>query len=265
MSLFANLTTEGHEEKEDRIGGFAVFNTNIYPIKVLKAYMGKSDGGAMSITIVADMDGREFTSTQWVTNKKGENFFHPKDKNGKPNTSKRNSLPGFTIIDDLCLVTTGKPLAEQDTEEKVIRLYNREEQKELPTPVVMLVDLIDTEAYFAVFKNIVSKNEKNEAGVYVPTAETREENEIDKVFHNPSKVTVKEAKVAAEAGVQAQPDFYTAWLEKNYNAEEPGKPRDRRAAEFKGGDAKGGAVRNGRPGQPPQAGDKGRTTAKMTF
>lgn len=257
MSIFKNLTTENHEEKEDRLGGFRVLNTDIYEGTIKLAYAVKSAGGAHGVTLVVDMGGSDFTNTQYVTNKKGENFFHPKDKDGKPNTSKRNSLPGFTIIDDLCLVTTGKPLSEQDTEEKVVKLYNSEEQKELPTSVPMLVDLVGQKAYFAIFKDLVNKNEKGDDGQYRPTAETREENSIEKVFHYPSKVTVAEARKADETGVDAEPVFFDAW--KTKNAKGDGQPRDRRTIKDDGPGA-----RSGRPGgnkTPPAGGGEKRTTS----
>lgn len=270
MSLFSNLTTEGHEAKEDRLGGFRLLSTNAYEGTIKMAYVIKSDGGAMGITLVADIDGTQFTKTEWITNRKGENWFHPKDKDGKPNTSKKNSLPGFTIIDDLCIVTTGKSLSEQEHDEKVVKIYNSEEKKELPTSVNMLTELIDQKAYFLIFEDLVNKNEKNDAGVYVATAESRGENTIDKIAHYPSKVTVKEALMAQKAeeeGVKpSEPVFFDGWVDKNvtkHKAANNGESLVRDRREIKDG---AGGVKNGRPGQSggaPQAGGQERKTNSL--
>ena len=137
MSIFGNLTNEGLEETTDRLGGFQIRATDIYPATIKAAYAGQSVGGARNVTIVVELPDGEYSETIYVTNKKGENWFL--NQNDK---SKKVPLPGFTTIDDICLVTTGKSLAEQDSEEKVVKIYDFNERKELPKAVPMLVDLI---------------------------------------------------------------------------------------------------------------------------
>ena len=127
MSIFGNLTNEGLEETTDRLGGFQIRATDIYPATIKAAYAGQSEGGARSVTVVAELPDGEYSETIYVTNKKGENWFL--NQNDK---SKKVPLPGFTTIDDICLVTTGKPLSEQDSEEKVVKVYDYDEKKELP-------------------------------------------------------------------------------------------------------------------------------------
>ncbi len=211
MSVFENLTNEGLEESEDRLGGYNIRDTDIYLGKIKAAYAGKSDGGAQYIGLVITLPDGEYNETIYITNKKGENFFLNKDDN-----SKKVPLPGFTLIDDLCLVTTGKPLSKQVTEEKTVKLYDYEERKELPKNVPMLMDLIDTEAYFAIVKQTVDKTKKNDStGEYDPTGETRDENVIEKVFHNPSRVTVVEQREAVKHDKTAEPVFFDKWVEKN--------------------------------------------------
>ena len=121
MSLFGNLKSDGLEQTQDRLGGgYQPKETDIYTGKIKALYAGKSAGGAQSVSLILSLaDGSEYRETFWITNKKGENFFLNKD-----DKTKKVPLPGFTIVDDLCLVTTGKPLAEQDTEEKTIKLLS---------------------------------------------------------------------------------------------------------------------------------------------
>ena len=211
MSIFGNLTNDGLEETTDRLGGFQIRATDIYPATIKAAYAGQSAGGARNVTVVAELPDGEYSETIYVTNKKGENWFL--NQNDK---SKKVPLPGFTTIDDICLVTTGKSLAEQDTEEKVVKIYDFDERKELPKAVPMLVDLIGQTLFLGIVQQTVDKNQKNDStGEYEPTGETRDQNVISKVFHDPSKVTVVEAREAQKAGRDAEATFYDKWVEKN--------------------------------------------------
>ena len=212
MSIFGNLTNEGLEETTDRLGGFQIRTTDIYPATIKAAYAGQSAGGARNVTIVAELPDGEYSETIYVTNKKGENWFP--NQNDK---SKKVPLPGFTTIDDICLVTTGKPLAEQETEEKTIKLYDSEAKKELPKAVPMLVEALGLEVSLGIVKVLENKNEK-QGDEYVPTAETRELNATDKVFHTETRMTVVEAREGAEVA-----KFWDSWLERN-----KGNTRDKR-------------------------------------
>lgn len=232
MALFKNLTNDGLEKSEDRLGGgFAAKESDIYHGKIKFAYATKSSGGAMGIVLsVALADNTEYRETLWITNKKGENFFL-----NKQDPTKKVPLPGFTVVDDICLVACEKPLSDMDSEEKTINVYDFEAKRELPKSVDMLVELIGKDVALAIVKETVNKQAKNEAtGEYEPTNETREQNVITKVFEPNSKFTVAEAREGADA-----PAFYDAWLERN-----KGKTIDRTA---KTGSA------SGAPGQAPAA------------
>lgn len=233
MSVFGNLTSEGLEESQDRLGGFAVRDTNVYPATIKVAYAGASQGGAKNVTLVLSLADGEYNETIYVTNKAGENWFLNKD-----DKTKKVPLPGFTTIDDICLVTTGKGLAEQDTEEKVVKVYDYEERKELPKSVPVLIDLTGKTLFVGIVKQTVDKNAKNDStGEYEPTGETREENVIEKVFHDPTKMTVVEARQQATEAV-----FFDKWVEKN-----KGQTRNKAKGAGNGGNS-------GRPGGAPQAG-----------
>lgn len=216
--MFNNLTDQGLEKAEDRLGGgFSVRETDIYTFKIKAAYAGKSQSGAMNVSIIATDSQGEYRETIYITNKKGENFFV---KDGK-----KVPLPGFTIINDLCLIATGEPLSEQETEDKVINLYDYDAKKEVPTSVPMIMALVGAEVSLSVQKNLEDKNAKNDAGEYIPTGETRETNTIGKVFHTETKMTVVEALEGAE-----EAKFWDAWLEKN-----KGKVFDRTKKDTGGG------------------------------
>jgi hypothetical protein len=224
MSIFNTLSTEGLEQAQDRIGGFSPLDSDIYTMTIKALYVGKSAGGAMSLTLLADNGGREYRETLWITNKKGENFFlNANDK------TKKVPLPGFTVADDICLITTGKSLSEQDAEEKVINVYDYEAKKEVPKSVQMITEVIGQKVSLGIIKQTVNKNEKV-GDEYVPTAETRDENFIDKVFHPDQKMTVVEARNGVE-----EAKFWDSWVERN-----KGNTRDKRTI-------KDGEANSGRP------------------
>lgn len=240
MSLFSNLKNDGLEESEDRLGGFAALESDIYTGPIKMAYAGKSDSGARNITVILGLPGgKEHRETVYITNKKGENWYVHKDDKDK----KKQALPGFTLIDDLCLVATGKPLAEQDAEDKMVKVYDAEQKKEVPKSVPVLTDLIGKEVSVAISKVLENKSVK-EGNEYVATAETRTTNAIEKVFDTETKMTVAEARKGDEKGT-----FWDAWLERN-----KGQTRDKRT--IKDGGSAGSAGRPGSraPSGPPQAG-----------
>ena len=245
-NIFGNLTTEGLEETQDRLGGFTVYDSDAYTGTLKAVYAGKSPNSkAQSITVILELDGgKEYRETFWVTNRNNENFFRNKTDN-----TKKVPLPGFVIVEDLCLVTTNKGLSDQTTEEKVMNVYDPDAKKEIPKAVPMLVELLGKKVTLGILKELRNKQVKDSStGEYVDTPDSREENVTDKIFHHPSNLTVVEARQGTTVAT-----FYNAWLEKN-----KGNMRDRRT--IKDGSGNGGQTgKPGRPNVPPKAGE---TTAK---
>ena len=242
MSLFAALKNDGLEETSDRLGGYQPLQSGIYTGTIKAAYAGQSAGGAHNVSLIIDVAGQEYRETLYITNKKGENFYV---KDGK-----KIPLPGFTTVDDICLVTSGKPLSEQTGEDKVIKLYDKDAKKELPKTVPMLTELLGLQVTLGILRQTVNKTEKV-GDDYVPIADTRDQNVIDKVFHTETKMTVAEARQGAE-----EAKFHDSWKERN-----EGKTQDRR--ELKDG-AGGQAGAPKRPGAAPTAAAGG-TERKSLF
>ena len=201
MSMFNNLKSDGLEESQDRLGGFSPLDTDVYAGKIKLAYAGESEKGALFVALVADFGGREYRETIYVSNKQKEPHYMQDNK--------KIPLPGFTIIDDLCLVASGKPLSEQTTEEKTVKLYDFEQKKEMPKAVQVLTDLVGQPIKVGILRKLENKTEKS-GNEYVPTAETREVNNIDKVFHHEMDLTVAEARSGQE-----EAKFLASWTERN--------------------------------------------------
>lgn len=230
MGFFNDIGTEGFEDNEDRLGGgFAAWNSDIYVGKIKNAYAGQSAGGARNVTLIFDHNGKEYRETVYVTTSKEKGSVNYYVKDGK-----KYGLPGFYVINDICIIASGIALEDQETEEKVVNIYDFEERKELPQSVPVLVDLLGKEIALGILKSEENVSEKVN-GEYVATDKTREVNTIDKVFHPELKLTVSEATKGLKEG-----EFWDKWLEKNQNT-----VRDKTTKTN---------VKSGRPGQPPKEG-----------
>ena len=253
MGVFGNLTSDGLEDKEDRVGGGSwSLETDAYELEIKVAYAGKSNGGAQFVAFVfADTSGKEYKETFYVTSKDGKNYYMAKDKEGKE-TGKKRALPGFEHVNDICLVTTDKPLSEQETEEKTVKVYDPDAKQEIPKSVPVMVDLIGKKIYLAIYKRLENKSTLVN-GAYVVNADTRDVNTAEKVFHYPTKLTVKEAT----DGV-AEPAFFDAWVEAH-----KGKVQDKRTIKD------GEAGQSGRPGRaagsPPAASGNSAAPARKSL
>lgn len=236
--MFGNMTADNLEQAEDRLGGFQPLNTDAYDGTVKALYAGASESGAQNLTLIADLGGREYRETIYFTNRSGENFYTTKN-------NKKAPLPGFTLVDHICLVTTGAPLCEQETEEKTVKVYDAEARAEVPKQVQMLTAALGQPITLAILRILENKSQKNSDGKYEDIAETREVNQIDKVFDTESRMTVVEAENQAEEAT-----FYSAWVEKNR-----GETRDRRTirdgeAGQSGNPAAGAGSNTGAGGRP---------------
>ena len=102
MGMFKDLSTESLEAPVDYLGGnFDPIATGVYEATIKLAFAGQSKSSkAQSVTLHLDLDGKELRETVYVTNRNNENFYV--DKTDK---TKRHPLPGWTAIDDICLLT----------------------------------------------------------------------------------------------------------------------------------------------------------------
>lgn len=240
--MFNNLTTDNLEQAQDTLGGYQVLESDIYTGKIKLAYGIKSKNGASGVVLHVDINGTEYRETLYVTNRKGENFYL-----NKQDPTKKMPLPGFSTVDQMCLVTVGTPLAQQNVEEKTVMIYDADASKELPTNVPVLVDLLGQTVSLAIQKTLEDRT-KLVGSEYAPTGETRDANNIAAVFHTETKKTVNEAVKQVE---NAQ--FWDKWLAANQ-----GKTRDRTSKGVKSGAPAGKAT-------PPKSGDTTAAPTKSLF
>lgn len=205
MSLLSNLTTDTNIKSEtDSLGGSRARESGLYPLTVDMAYLTKASSEALALNLVLKDANGEVKSQLWMTSGKEKgckNYYEDKDGN-------KQYLPGFNMANALCLLTVGKEISQMQTEQKLVKIYNYDAKSEVPTQVEVLVDLIGQPILVGLLKQVVDKNIKTDAG-YVPSGETREENEIDKLFRASDRKTVTEIRSQAETAV-----FADQWAEK---------------------------------------------------
>lgn len=202
--MFDNLTMSNDiQDEKDILGGGGVLESAMYDFTVEMAYASQSTGGAKAVNLSLKSDNGQFLrATIYVTSKTGQNFY---EKNGQ-----KNYLPGFLLATNLCLLTVKKELHQVAWEDKVIPIYDFDQKKELPTKAKVAVELIGQRISAGVIKEIVDKNAKQPDGSYLPTGETREQNEIDKFFRIDDGMTVAEIRAKADKA-----EFKEAWTTKN--------------------------------------------------
>lgn len=186
--------------------GATLLESGVYGAEITMAYLQKSSGGALGafITFKTD-DGKQVRMTQYITS--------GNDKGNKPTYTDKDGneayLPGYLIINSLTLLAVGKELHEVEDEEKVVKLYNFEAKADVATKVQVMTELIGAKIKIGVVKQIVSKKVKDGNGVYVATAETREENEVVKLFRDEDSMTT--AEILAE---KEEATFINDWIAK---------------------------------------------------
>lgn len=208
MSLLGGLKGSDDsniEEEQDIIGGSGPLDSAAYESKVSMAYLLKSKGGALGLTLWLKCGKREIRNTQWVTSgdAKGNKKYYEKD-------GEKKFLPGYNMATSLCLLTLGKTLEEMETEMKLVGIYDFTLRKDVNTEVEVLTGLIGQDIITGLLRETVDKNVKDDAGNYVPSGEIRDQNEVDKFFRAKDKLTTAEIR-----GGVSEPVFYNTWCEKN--------------------------------------------------
>lgn len=206
MGLLDGLEKDDSIQGEsDNLGGSYTVDSGVYLTTIDMAYLSKSKGGALGLFIHFKLDtGDVIKQTLWVTSRDSKgNKPYFLNKNGN-----KSYLPGFNQASALSALTTGKEFAKLVTEEKQVLIYNHDAKKELPTKVDVLTELIDKQIKVGLIKQVVDKNIQNDSGVYVPSGETREENEIDKLFDAETNQTLIEKKGDTSA------DLMDKWKDK---------------------------------------------------
>ena len=170
MGIFSIPKDVEKEEVKDSLGGGNfVWNTGVYDVKITRAFIDKSRGGAISVNLTLETpEGKKLDLTEYVTNKEGVNFYVDK------NSGKKKVLPGLAKMNGLAELLVGKSLEECELEEKMVEVYDFDAGKRVARPKQVIMDLLNVPAKVGIIKVIDWKNQDK--------TETKEKNELDKVF-----------------------------------------------------------------------------------
>ena len=233
---FGDVKVDNDVKKEkDSLGGFQLIESGIVDFRIKTAFVVESSKGSKGLSLYFEGkdDNSQYRETFYVTTGT-EKGCVPYWENKK--TGEKHSLKGYNLANAVCLLAAGVELSELETENKMIDLYSKEDQKEVPTEVEMCIELLDTEISIGILKVRENKNEQDpKTGDWLPTNEERLTNQIDKFFDSESHMTVQETLDAAENGLTYKEEdlFYTKWSKKW-----TGKTKDT-FKEVKGGATKG--------------------------
>ena len=186
------------ELKETSLGGGSfLWDSNVYKCIVDMAYFDKSAGGAHSLNLtLLNSDGKHLKQTLWFTKKTGEIHYVNK------RTGEKAYLPGYTLANNLALIITGEDINEafEKSEKKMVNVYDFTAKAEKPTEKSVATSLLGKQVKAAIIKQTVNKRANAGDNVWVPTTETKEENDIKEFYFDDSDLTVVEkSKDATEA------------------------------------------------------------------
>ena len=217
MSLFASIQNANIQTKEeDVLGGSRTVPSNVYPAGIKLAYLDAAASGAICVVfdfaMLVNGKERNHKETIYISNKNKE--FTYKDKQSGEN----KPLPGFVTVDSICKAVTGKSITELSTEKKTIKVYDYDQKAEVPQEKEVLMDLLRGKLELGILEVTVDKSTKNESYdpskpkqgnnlPYLATGETREQNELSKVFNEDGLTQLEKESGATEA------KFKAAWLE----------------------------------------------------
>ncbi|WP_370242942.1 hypothetical protein [Marisediminitalea sp.] len=207
MNLANLKTKDSISVDQDRVGGRRILDTDVYGLTIELAYLTLSAKNAYALNIQAKTeDGATVNQQFWMTSNEDKGCKNTYvDNNGD-----EQYLPGFQMANTLALLTAGCEIAEVETAEKTINLYNPELKKEAPTKVTMFMGMLGKQVKAGIQRQTVDKRVKNEAGQYVPSGETVDVNEIVKFFRYRDDLTVNEILAQAEEAA-----FIKVWLDQN--------------------------------------------------
>lgn len=206
MSILAKLQNNPVIETADKdfVGsGKFTLDSNVYPATVKVAYLDEYASGAIFVAFEFSVETKGTQKTYkeniCISNKAGSLTYVGKD--GTP-----QAMPGYVLVDTLCKLASGKALFELGTEQKMVKVWNKEQRAEVPTNKEVITGLIGTTLVLGILEEEYNhyNEEKARAG------ETQLKNRIAKVFNS-------KGQTQSELITEAAPAFINSWIEKNAN------------------------------------------------
>lgn len=197
-NILSGLTSDTSiQEPTDSLGMRGPLESGIYDMAIEMAYADITKKGSRSVSFTfIDSAGKRLKVTEYVTggDAKGNKNYYEKD-------GKKSYLPGFTTVNNICLLTAGKELGQLNAEKKVIKLWDFKSRKEIPQEKMVLTELLGLQITLGVLKQIEDKNELQNDGNYAPSGEQKTINVLGKSFKANDGRTVTEIKAGVTEAV----------------------------------------------------------------
>lgn len=199
MNMFEGANNSADVQKDqDRVRGQkqAPLPSSIQDMIIKHAYGAKAGSGALGIHMLLETaDGsRQIKYVEYVISgdKKGNKTYYEKKVGDE---MQKFNLPGYTMMNDMAELVTGKPLLQLANEKRTIKLWSKDANGEVPTDVDMLIDLVGKPVRVCVLSIIEDKTKKNDqTGNYDPTGQTYATNTVDKFLHPQDRRTAGEMR-----------------------------------------------------------------------
>lgn len=217
------------EVEKDTLGGGGALNTDLYTLTLKAAYFDQAKSKATSLNLIMETpEGRRLNVTEYITSGEAKGCKPYYEKDGK-----KFPLPGYAKMNTLCQLATGKTIDQLSVEDKILKLYDFEERKEMNKSKKVIAELSGVTIKAGVFKIIEDKKSK-QGDEYLPTGETREVNEVAKFFNEEGK-TLEEVTENKDAG------FAEEWV-KAHQGKTKDKSTKQAAGAVSGAPSLGGAA-----------------------
>ena len=155
---------------QDRVGGFVPIPSDIYEAVIKQLWFGEYGSGAGYMDLQLEASGKTFRERILLSDRKGNNYWTKDDKS--------TFFDGFMALDAICLFVTGEDFEANmgNIENKMVKVYNADQKKEVPTEVPVMANVIGETIKVAILHCKVDVTKKDDNGNYNPTGEFREEN-----------------------------------------------------------------------------------------
>jgi hypothetical protein len=251
--LFAGSNTDTTiVPDKDRVKGQkqTPLDSDVMDLMIKYAYGKKAASGAVGFFLVCTTpDGREVKMTEYFVSGdgKGNKTYYEKPNKDNPSIMDKFNLPGFSIVESLAKLVTGKgimPVKDaagnviscQLVEDKTIKLYDFKAKQDQDTVVQMFMEMVGKPVSACVLHTIEDQTTKNDAtGKYEPNGKTRASNTIDKFLDPQTKKTSAETAANVDSAFAA--DWKAKWQGKINDESEGSKTAGTKGAPEATGDA----------------------------
>lgn len=190
MSIFGTGPTNAANVEKEKDFSKRTLDTGIYEATIKMIFAGQAKSGARNVTIqLKTTDGKDYSETVYLSNKEGKNTY---EKDGK-----ESYLPGYLLVNNLAIMTTGKPLEELvgDVETRTVKLYDYDLKKEVATDVPAVIPMIGQKVLVAIQEEEYEKQKLNTTtNKYEGTGEFAVKNQLVKAYNPETRQTAVEMR-----------------------------------------------------------------------